>query len=324
MDAETLPAVLRNFDEFGPSDRVRRIFQVSVQMESVLRFACTQCGKCCNRSPEVELSEASTLADVFVFRLMFRIHWLSSRPTDSTQAAKTTFYERKRLLSAFAARKYPVKARREVGAIDSTKYLVISALTLDTSPGACSALEEKRCGIYDRRPLSCRSVPLHYSRPEASAGTDLKTFVATAGYRCETGETAPIVINERRIVAPEIRAARTEALEVAERNRCWSEAIARRLKRTSSPDHSLPSLEEIEATAQLGAMTTSMRIAWQVAAEIGLFDAEECDRLVRVQLDTISRELSRVDCPPDARQTLTEMQSEYQHQLKSASKVAAS
>ena len=39
-------------------------------------FACTQCGKCCDRAPEVELGEAAALADVFVWQLLFRLYSL--------------------------------------------------------------------------------------------------------------------------------------------------------------------------------------------------------------------------------------------------------
>ena len=85
---------------------------------TVSRFACTQCGKCCNRSPEVELSEATSLADTFVFRLMFRLHWLPQKLGDYLSLscpeddASAIYYEKKRLLSAFAARKYTARLSR--------------------------------------------------------------------------------------------------------------------------------------------------------------------------------------------------------------------
>ena len=47
------------------------------------RFSCTQCGKCCNRSPEVQLSEAAALADVFAFSLMFRLYSLPQQLSDT-------------------------------------------------------------------------------------------------------------------------------------------------------------------------------------------------------------------------------------------------
>ena len=288
---------------------------------AVQRFACTQCGMCCNRSPELELSEAAGLADVFVLRLMFRVYWLPLQFSDyvalgRAQAnASALFYEKKRLLSAFAAHKYSVKVRRDGKAVEYTKYLMISALALDTTPGACSALNGTHCGIHDRRPLSCRSVPFHYSRAEALAETGLKAFVETAGFRCDTSETAEVVLKGGRIVAPEYQAARSEAFTVAERDSRWNEAIVRRIKAASSATRSLPPLQEIEASAHFGAMTTSMNLAWQIAADIGLISLEECNRLIKLQLTLIEQELAATRCSLDARRSLGEMRAEYRDQL---------
>ena len=154
---------------------------------AVRRFACTACGKCCDRSPEVELSEAAALADVFVFRLMFRFYalprvlgdHLRDRPAEPN--ASEAFYQKKRLLGAHAALKRPLKIRRGRKPVEYTQYLMVSALSLDTRAGACSALEDNRCGIYGRRPYACRAVPFHYSRVDAAAESDLAAFVATEG-----------------------------------------------------------------------------------------------------------------------------------------------
>jgi Fe-S-cluster containining protein len=286
-----------------------------------LRFACTQCGACCNRSPEVELSEAAALADVFVFRLMFRIYRLprtlaGHRASGAASAgAGDEFFESKRLLAAFAARKWITKRRLSGKAVETVNYLTLSALTLDTAPGACSALRAGRCAVYARRPLACRTVPFHYSRPEALAGQDLSRFVATPGYRCDTGPGAPIVLDSGRIVDPGARLARGDAVALAGQDRSWAEAIVRRLK-TGCPDRSLPTLAEIEADASYGATTISMRVAWQIGAEAGLIGSATCEALIATQAALIDRELASPTCPPDARETLTEMRAEYRAALK--------
>ena len=113
----------------------------------VQRFACTACGKCCNRAPEVELSEAAALADDFVFRLMFRLYRAPRSAGDYADGSSEQFYQEKRLLNAFAARKSSLKVRCEGRAVEYTQYLAISALALDCSNGACSALDGGRCGI---------------------------------------------------------------------------------------------------------------------------------------------------------------------------------
>jgi len=281
----------------------------------VRRFACTQCGACCNRSPEVELSEAAALADVFVFRLMFRIYerprafagYLACGRSGSAEA----FHESKRLLNAFAARKGSIKKRHGGKAVEYDHYLMISALTVDTGSGTCSALNDNRCSIYARRPLACRTAPLHYTRAEASAAACLKEFVRTPGYRCNTGEDAPVVIDGNRIVDMEVRQARADALEVAGRDKSWHNAIAGRMRQPRWNDAGLPTLAEVGSSAPFAATTTSMRIAWQIAVEAGLMGVEDAAQLIAAQAATIDCELAAGRCAQEARASLLEMQAEY-------------
>lgn len=274
-----------------------------------LRFACTSCGACCNRSPEVQLSEAAALADVFVFRLMFRLYELPRTGSGED------YYESKRLLAAFAARRYAVKRRQGGKSVDCLRYLTVSALTLDAGAGACTALGGGRCTIYARRPLACRTVPFHYSRPEASAERALAAFVATPGYACDTGAAAPVVLAAGRIVDPEARRARSDALDLAARDRSWADAILRRLNTSAGP-YALPSLREIEAEAPFGATTVSMHPAWRIAAETGLIDAGECRTLIAAQAALIDRALAAARCTADARETLAAMRAEYRALLQ--------
>lgn len=281
----------------------------------VSRFACTSCGACCNRSPEVALSEAAALADVFVFQLMFRLYWLPRGLGDDPEPDAAAFYQKKRHLAAFAARKYPAKRWRDGKAVAGTKYLTISALALDTRPGACAALDGQHCGIYARRPLACRTAPFHYSRVEALAERDLQAFVETPGYRCETGAGAAIVLDEGLIVDPGMRDARAEALLLAGRERRWTDAIVRRMGAGRSAEDPLPGLVEIEANAPFGATAASMRIVWRIAAEIGLIGTEEYGTLIGAQLDVIGRALAAARSAPDTGEALLALRTEYRHYL---------
>ena len=283
---------------------------VAHEAVSQMRFACTRCGACCNRAPEVELGEAAGLADQFVFRLMFRLYELPrAKSADRRAADGRAFYETKRLLEAFAARKYPVKRKQGGKTIALFRYLTLSALTPDTRPGARSALRLGRCSIYDRRPLACRAVPFHYSRPEALASRALQAFVETPGHACDTGETAAVVIADDAIVEGEFRQARRDALVLAERDGRWRKAIAGRM-RANSRHSGLPSLTEIEANASLGATTVSMGVAWRIAVEAGLTGHDTFRNLVAAQAALIDRELAR-PASQSALGTLAEMRTEY-------------
>jgi Fe-S-cluster containining protein len=279
----------------------------------VRRFACTQCGACCNRSPEIELSEAAALADVFVFRLMFRIYVLPHAFEQYAGGSSEQFYQTKRLLNAFAAHDYRSRVRVGGKALQYDKYLVISALTLDSGTGACSALADGRCSIYERRPLTCRTVPFVYSRADAWAESDLGAFVETPGYRCDTTADAPIVLEAGRIVDAQLRKARADALAFAQQDRRWTKEIVRRMRRGCS---TLPALDEIGANAAFGATTTSMSIAWQIAAELGVITTEDYRSLIEVQAATIERELAASTAIVSVRETLAEMRAEYRRLLE--------
>jgi Fe-S-cluster containining protein len=251
---------------------------------------------------------------MFVFRLMFRLYELPrSLACRPTAASAEAFHESKRLLAAFAARTRIVRRRQGAKSVEHRRYLVISALTLDTGGGACAALSAGRCSIYARRPLACRTLPFHYSRPEASARRDLESFVSTPGHACDTGGHAPVVLAGGRIVDPGSRQARDDALRLCSQERSWQDSILGRLK--AGAGASLPSLSDIEANAAFGATTTSMRVAWQIAAEAGLLDADAFRRLIEAQSHVIDRELAAGRCSPDALETLTGMRAEYKHAL---------
>lgn len=274
------------------------------------------CGACCNRSPEVELSEAAALVDVFVFRLMFRLYSLPRAFRRDRTDSSETFYEKKRLLAGHAARQFPRKIIVGGKRVEIVQYLMISALAVDTADGACAALVQGRCSIHERRPVGCRTVPLHYSRPGSLAVSDLDAFLQMPGHRCDASEDAALFVQNGQIVDWETLRTREQATELAERDRPWKEAIVRAMKTGGgSGAGSLPSLAEVEANAAFAAMTTSMRAGWQIATEAGLISRNDYRRLVDAQLATIERELARARSSAAERETLEDMRAEYRQVL---------
>ena len=279
------------------------------------RFACTQCGRCCNRAPELELGEAAALADVFVLRLMLRIYSLPRNLADyqsenlPRDQASAEFYQSKRLLSSFAAASWPAKVQRGDKRVDYIQHLSLSVLPLDLGTGSCSALRDSRCGIYPRRPLSCRSVPLHYSRPEASAVRDLDAFTANPGFACDTGSTAPVVIAQDKIIDPAMRAARAAAMTQAKTDQLWKKAIVKAMK--AGRTLGLPTLSQVEANAQRGALTTSMALGWQIAVSAGLMSHAAYRAATEAQASAILSLSALPQMSADTRQALAGMGREY-------------
>ena len=277
-------------------------------------FVCTQCGQCCNRAPELELGEAAAVADVFVLRLLMRIYSLPRSvsdymtPTQPRDQASAEFYQTKRLISAFAGTSWPAKVRRDGRAVEYVQYLSLSVLPLDLGTGACNALDGTRCSIYERRPLSCRTVPLHYSRAEAFAVRDLDQFVATPGYACATDADAPLVISQGRITDQAMLAGRADAHAQAQADRAWKAALVKAMK---AGDYNLPSPRLVEANAAIGALTASMLGAWSVAEAAGLITQAQAHRLLAAQCNLIQQELLHDRLSKDVRVTLGEMHRDY-------------
>lgn len=277
------------------------------------RFACTRCGKCCNRAPELELGEAGDYADTFVLQLLMRIYSLPRSLADYESAppredASAEFYESKRLLNLFAAASWNAKVRRGERVVDYVQYLSLSVLPLDLGRPECPELSGDRCGIYERRPLSCRSVPLHYSRPAAAAARDLDLFTRTPGFLCATGPEAPLVVAAGEIVDPGMLAARERAQEQARRDAPWKAALVKAMKAGA---HGLPSPRAVEAQVARGALAVSFKAALTEAANSGLLDAGEATRIAAQQVALIDRLLGASDLSADTLATLQQMRRDY-------------
>ena len=70
------------------------------------------------------------------------------------------------------------------------------------------------------------------------------------------------------------------------------------MKASSSTEDVLPSLDEVRANAAYGAMTTSMRIGWEIAADAGLINEASYRAVVAEQVATLSGELAPAAATP--------------------------
>lgn len=248
-------------------------------------FACSQCGACCDRSPELLLSEAAAYADVFALQLMFRLY-------PARRASKRL-------------RQFAVHVPQAGPAL-----LTVSALTVDCGRGRCVALQaDRRCSIHSRRPLACRTVPLHYSTADESLVDAFDQFVATSGYDCETGKDAPGLLTAGKLIEPQISDARRRAVEAASQDRDWAVAILRHVLAGDVPG--LPDLAEVVANAPYGATATSMRLGWEIAAAEGILKKQIVPQLLAKQMDTIDRQLADAALDSGVRQALADLRTDY-------------
>lgn len=285
------------------------------------RFACTACGQCCDSGPELELGETIALADRFVMALLFKVHSLPAgerstwapgwwRDEKSRIPLRAALEEKRRHLAAFASRR-SVENHRE-----RHRYLTISAMAHDFGRRRCPQLTDGLCAIHPSRPLTCRTVPLHYSRPPSVLAGYVDAFAATPGYRCDTTPAAPVILDGRTIADPEIARARDAARALAKADRGWKDKL-------------LALMDDPEAAAAAGLPTTvavldqsdngyatslPMRAGWRVLREAGMMPTEAFETVCRQQLALLRRELSACDDPALAEE-LVDMRAAYEQEL---------
>ena len=253
------------------------------------------------------MSEATALAGTFVTSLIFKAH---SMPLNerTERAAKwwqeqgsriplrAAFEEKRRYMALFASRRRSERRNgREV-------YLEISALVDDYGDGRCPALAGGLCGIYDQRPLTCRTVPLHYSRQPSVLRNYIDLFTATPGYECDTN-SSPIVLNGSSIVSPDLRYYRERAIEVAKADRKWKEHMLSFMDDPEAADRvGLPTYESILNNTTNGYATLlPMIVGWRVAEHGGIISSAElrsiCDKQVAlIKAETARSPLSQALC----------------------------
>jgi len=76
---------------------------------------------------------------------------------------------------------------------------------------------------------------------------------------------------------------------------------------------SLPSLKQIQDNSPYGAMTTSMRVAWEIARDSGLLDASSYLTALHNQLRLIEKEIVLARASRNDLNILAQMQAEYAH-----------
>jgi hypothetical protein len=256
---------------------------------------------CCNSGPEMELSEATALVDTFITSLYIRIWNLplakgSKRVTQAAQrqgnelTEQAALEEHRRQLGHFSARDKIDRSRGR------SLHLTISARTVDREKGRCPALIDKRCGVYEKRPLSCRAVPLHFSQPDALLARSLDAFVRLPGYRCDTSVHAPVVFDGERVTDAPMQQARDDALKLAKSDLDWKKAILSLMDDPGAASAAgLPTYEDVVRHSDSGfASSVPMLAAWRVAKNVGIIAPSVFEEICEKQIALLKLEIARV------------------------------
>jgi Fe-S-cluster containining protein len=263
----------------------------------------------------MELGEAAALAGTLVTRAIFKLHSLPLyehgqgallwwRSQGSRLPVRKALEEARRHLAHFSVRDDADKARGR------SLHLTISALTMDREKGRCPALADNRCSIHPSRPLTCRTVPLHYSRPASTLPAYLDQFVSTPGYQCGTTGEAAAVLQGGVVSHPSLLQARQDAIAMAEADRGWKgEIVALMSSAEGARAAGLPSYETVLRNSDAGgASSVSMIAPWRVAKRIGALSAAQFEDVCRSQSRLLRAEIAR---RPERSDGFRDMLAEY-------------
>ena len=271
-------------------------------MQKDRNFACTMCGKCCNRSPEVELTETLDLSGDFVFWLCFSLSELplsikewtrTQRRHGADQRDLAAFIAKRRLLDKQSPIQFTGRSGSWADAERVRKYVRISALTVDLEFGRCSKLVNKQCSIYDRRPHTCRTVPFHYQVSDLELEPAFENFVGVEAFECDTSEHAPKILENGRLASERFAFERTVGRAAFGKEETWRNEIAQRVLRGTDPTGKLPSLQDIKGSSCLNVLLVPICLAWQVGRDIGVLDEKLYRRSIERQVSLIEALLSR-------------------------------
>ena len=242
--------------------------------------------------------EATRLGDVFVPALVYR---LTSLPKDDNEAAYASLAPHRHFKAMdgreLVARLRESSAVKSAGAVVSESgwdhHVSVTARPWTYATVWCPALDadHKRCTIHDRRPHTCRTVPIRYDVP---AGLLVRAFrgvvdegrASSDPFECDVSESAPVLLRDGEAVQAEYTSARTAGIDaaVAEKELC-----ARIL---SSP--LLPPLRDVFGMLRRGQLlSVSFHGALLTARDLGLLDDAAVRSFCTAQLALLEREIER-------------------------------
>jgi Fe-S-cluster containining protein len=271
-----------------------------------LRFACTACGKCCTDPPEMTVLEAVRLADVFVPALVYR---LTSVPRDDNEAGLASLSPHRDFEGMdprrFVAALRDSTAVRAAGATVSEPgwdhYVSVTARPW-TYPAAggerwCPALgaDRRQCTIYDKRPHTCRTIPVRYDVPEgllvrAFRGVVDRGIASADRYECDVSSNAPVFLrgdadDDAELVDASYVEARKAGMDAAMADKPLAARIL------SSP--LLPPLRELfPQLRRAGLIAVSFHGALASAHDLGLVDDDGVRAFCAAQLALLEREIA--------------------------------
>lgn len=151
-----------------------------------IHFACTQCGKCCVKTPNMSFEDMMQLSKHFIFQTTHNV--AISYANNPLEKSQLEYYQ----MIAHTIVIPEVEA-------SLFYYVNFGVLPLQTA-NACEKLVDKKCSIYMDRPNSCRLLPLSNNYDEQLQWKAVNFFAKEElGWECDFSKDAPLLIKDNFI-----------------------------------------------------------------------------------------------------------------------------
>lgn len=155
--------------------------------EDTIHFACTQCGKCCDKAPMANFYDLFNLADEFVFQTAH--HGLVSYNQKRQPEELTNFY---RMIGHTIV----------LPELDAVLFYYINFMAVEYPQKSCSKLKDNLCSIYSKRPSSCKLSPINDGFDDTQQWRTINIFkekVETEDWKCDFSEKSPVLYKNEEI-----------------------------------------------------------------------------------------------------------------------------
>jgi Fe-S-cluster containining protein len=206
---------------------------------SDVHFACTGCGKCCDAPPTFTIAEAMELYRDFVLTIRLAGPIINARLPASSPAVAAHRILRTHLL-AHGALSFQLDTE-DGQTFEATLQIYAGAIRAGNDDPCPMLRADNLCGIYERRPQRCRTVPFDYWLPEPVAvanGAERLAAALRRDWKCDVSDTAPVVAAQGVFTPGEYGDTYRRALALMDRQEpalgLVAEAFQRELKDTPS------------------------------------------------------------------------------------------
>lgn len=152
----------------------------------IVHFACTQCGKCCVKTPNMSFEDIMQLSNHFIFQTTHNVE--ISYATNPLEKLQLEYYQM-------------IGHTIMIPDLDASLFYHINfgVLPLQNS-NQCDKLVDNKCSIYMDRPNACRLLPISNNFDEELQWKAVNFFAKKElGWDCDFSTAAPILLKDNQI-----------------------------------------------------------------------------------------------------------------------------